>query len=95
MICWADTTLPSSRVRSAALRTNLFSRSLLGRKVIGTVSGSLGFAFLCLARVASGAGSLTDAFVGGAGDTGTGAGIAVAPAGWLAAAASLAAKSLE
>ncbi len=51
MICWADTTLPSSRVRSAALRTNLFNSSLLGRNVIGTVSDSLGFASFFLARV--------------------------------------------
>lgn len=45
MICWAKTALPSSRVRSAALRTYLFKRALDGLRVIGTVSGSFGLVF--------------------------------------------------
>jgi hypothetical protein len=93
MICWADTTLPSSRVRSDALRTNLFKRALLGRSVMGTVSGSLGLVFFGLER--EGVDSVADSLVVGAGDTNTGAGAALAPAGLLAAAAIRAAKSLE
>jgi hypothetical protein len=49
MICWADITLPSSRVRSDALSTNLLNSALLGRRVMGTVSGSLGSS--ALARI--------------------------------------------
>src|SRR5580704_15951959 len=60
MICWAETTLPSSLVRSDALRTNLLSRALLGRSVIGTVSGSLALVFFGFA----GAGAA--AVIGGA-----------------------------
>src|ERR1700733_1037885 len=101
MICWADTTLPSSRVRSDALRTNLFKRALLGRRVMGTVSGSLVLAFLAFER--AGAGAATGALAGGVEDTKTGAdagattgsGAEVLPAGWLAAAAIRAANSLE
>jgi hypothetical protein len=46
MICCAETTLPSSRVRSEALSTNLFSNVLLGRRVIGTVSSSFSLGFV-------------------------------------------------
>jgi hypothetical protein len=93
MICWADTTLPSSRVRSDALRTNLFKRALVGRSVMGTVSGSLGFAFFGFGR--AGTNSAAGSLVAGAGDTNTGAGAELVPAGCLAAAAIRAAKSLE
>ena len=93
MICWAETTLPSSRVRSAALRTNLLSKALLGRSVIGTVSVS-GFAFFCFVRIGA-ASSLTGGLAAGAADTNTAAGTAPVPAGCLAAAAIRAAKSLE
>ncbi len=107
MICWAEITLPSSRVRSDALRTNLLNRVLLGRRVMGTVSGSPGLVFLALDRAGAGAeaGSATDALMAGVEDTNTGAGTgtgaaagAVAellPAGLLAAAAMRAANSLE
>lgn len=99
MICWAEITLPSSRVRSAALRTNLFNRALLGRRVMGTVSGSAGLAFFAFER----AGAAVGALVAGVEDTKTGGEIGAAagagaeglPAGWLAAAASRAANSLE
>jgi hypothetical protein len=92
MICWADTTLPSSLVRSDALRTNLFKSALLGRRVMGTVSGSLGLVLFSLECV--GADSGTDC-LSGVGDTNTGVGAELVPAGCLAAAAILAAKSLE
>src|SRR6185312_1371691 len=47
MICWAETTLPSSLVRSDAFSTNLFQRLLSGRRVIGIVCwGCFCFAFL-------------------------------------------------
>jgi hypothetical protein len=93
MICWAEITLPSSRVRSAAFRTNLLNNALLGRRVIGTVSGS-GLIFLDFDR--SGAAGCT--LASGAEDTKTGAagaGTDFAPTGWLAAAASRAARSLD
>jgi hypothetical protein len=93
MICWAETTLPSSRVRSDALRTNLFRRALVGRSVMGTVSGSLGLVFFAFER--GGADSVTGSLAAGIEDTNTGAGAELAPAGWLAAAAIRAAKSLE
>jgi len=93
MICWADITLPSSRVRSDAFRTNLLKRALLGRSVIGTVSGSLGSVFFAFGRV--GAAGITCDLVGGAVDAKTGAGMEPVPAGWLAAAEMRAAKSLE
>ena len=93
MICWADITLPSSRVRSDALRTNLFNRVLLGRSVMGTVSGSLGLIFFALERV--GVDSATDPSFAGVEDTNTGAGAELIPAGCLAAAAIRAANSLE
>lgn len=93
MICWADITLPSSRVRSDALRTNLFKRALLGRSVMGTVSGSLGLVFFDLERV--GADSATDSLAAGIEDTNTGTGVELVPAGCLAAAAIRAANSLE
>ena len=95
MICWAEITLPSSRVRSDAFRTNLLKSALLGRRVIGTVSCS-GLAFLGFER----AGAATGTLASGVDDTNTGAGTAAAgadlvPAGWLAAAAIRAANSLE
>jgi hypothetical protein len=93
MICWADITLPSSRVRSDALRTNLLRRALLGRSVMGTVSGSFGLVFFGFER--SGAGAVTGVLIVAAGDTNTGAGTEPVPAGWLAAAAIRAANSLE
>jgi hypothetical protein len=101
MICWADITLPSSRVRSDALRTNLLKSALLGRSVMGTVSSSGALAFFGFAR--TGAGAAGGALATGAGETKTGAGTAAGagagaeslPAGWLAAAAMRAAKSLE
>jgi len=93
MICWAETTLPSSRVRSDALRTNLFKRALVGRSVMGTVSGSLGFALVGFGR--AGSDSASGSLVAGAGDTNIGAGAELVPAGCLAAAAIRAAKSLE
>src|ERR1700733_5964804 len=93
MICWADITLPSSRVRSDALRTNLFKRALLGRSVMGTVSGSLGVVFFALVRL--GVDSATDPLAAGVEDTNTGAGAELVPAGCLAAAAIRAANSLE
>ncbi len=93
MICWADTTLPSSLVRSDALRTNLFKRVLLGRSVIGTVSGSFGLVFFGWGD--AGADSATGSLVAGFGDTNAGAGTEVVPAGCLAAAAIRAAKLLE
>jgi hypothetical protein len=79
MICWADITLPSSRVRSDALRTNLFKRALLGRSVMGTVSGSLGLIFFALERV--GIDSATDPLAAGVEDTNAGAGAELVPAG--------------
>ena len=95
MICWADITLPSSRVRSDAFRTYLLNRALLGRRVIGTVSSS-GLAFLGFER----AGAPTGTLASGVDDTNTGAGTVAAgadlvPAGCLAAAAIRAANSLE
>jgi hypothetical protein len=99
MICWADTTLPSSRVRSDALITNLLKSALLGRSVMGTVSGSGALAFFGFGR--AGAGATGGALARGVGDTNTGAAAAAGagaeplPAGWLAAAAMRAAKSLE
>jgi hypothetical protein len=93
MICWAEITLPSSRVRSEAFKTNLLKSALLGRRVIGTVSGS-GFIFLDFDR----SGAATCTLVSGVEDTNTGAaaeGTDLAPTGWLAAAASRAAKSLD
>jgi hypothetical protein len=93
MICWAEITLPSSRVRSDALRTNLFKRVLLGRSVMGTVSGSLGLIFFALERV--GVDSVTAPLAAGVKDTNTGAGAELVPAGCLAAAAIRAANSLE
>jgi hypothetical protein len=105
MICWAETTLPSSTVRSDALITYLLSSALLGRRVIGTVSGSLGLDFLAFERVggamAVAAGALTagvEATSTGAdmgATVGAGATAGLLPAGWLAAAESRAAKSLE
>jgi hypothetical protein len=105
MICWAETTLPSSRVLSAALLTYLVNSALLGRSVMGTVSGSLALAFFGFARAGSGAaaGGAGGVFAAGVEDTNTGAGAAAGaglgaeplPAGWLAAAAMRAAKSLE
>src|ERR1700730_9947641 len=90
MICWADITLPSSRVRSEALKTNLLKSALLGRSVMGTVSGSVALAFLGFGRAGTDAAGV--AFATGAGDTnigagaaaGTGAGAEPLPAGWLA-----------
>ena len=93
MMCWADITLPSSRVRSDALRTNLLKRALLGRSVMGTVSGSFGFVFLGFER--SGADAVAGILAFGAGEINTGAGTDPVPAGWLAAAAIRAANSLE
>jgi hypothetical protein len=101
MICWADITLPSSRVRSAALLTYLLSSALLGRSVMGTVSDSAGLVFFALGRAGSDA--ATGAWAEGAKDINTGAGAAARaglgaerlPAGWLAAAAIRAANSLE
>lgn len=93
MICWADTTLPSSRVRSDALRTNLLRRVLLGRSVIGTVSGCLGVVFFGFEF--ADASAVTGVSIGSAGDTKNGAGTEPVPAGWLAAAAIRAARSLE
>jgi hypothetical protein len=97
MICWADITLPSSRVRSDALRTNLLNSALLGRRVIGTVSGSLGLGFLAFER--AGAAAATGSLAAGVEDANTGAdtgaGAELRPAGWLAAAEIRAAKSLE
>ena len=68
MICWADITLPSSRVRSDALKTNLLSSALLGRRVMGTVSGSAGLVFLAFERAGAAAGALA----AGVEDTNTG-----------------------
>jgi hypothetical protein len=79
MICWADITLPSSRVRSEALRTNLLKSALLGRSVMGTVSGSLGLVFLGFERVGAGAASGT--LGAGVEDDSTGAGAEFVPAG--------------
>ena len=103
MICWAETTLPSSRVRSAALLTYLVKSALLGRSVMGTVSGSLALAFFGFGRAGAGAAACAadGVFAVGVEDTNTGAGAAAGagaeplPAGWLAAAAMRAAKSLE
>ena len=55
MICWAEITLPSSRVRSEAFRTNLLNSALLGRRVMGTVScsGLLFFGFESAGRQAA------------------------------------------
>ena len=109
MICWAETTLPSSTVRSEALITNLLSSALLGRSVMGTVSGSPVWSFwpsraLALAQQPA---PRLGAFAAGAEDTSVGAGFAAStgartgagaellPAGWLAAAAMRAASSLE
>jgi hypothetical protein len=80
-------------VRSDALRTNLFKRALVGRSVIGTVSGSLRLAFFGFDGAASGAG--TDCTGAGCVEINVGAGKEPRPAGWLAAAAIRAAKSLE
>jgi len=55
MICWADITLPSSRVRWDALRTNLLNSALLGRRVTGIVSGSFGLVFCGFERAGAGA----------------------------------------
>ena len=99
MICWAETTLPSSSVRSDALITNLLSSALLGRRVMGTVSGSAGLVFFAFDGV--GAGAAAGALAAGVEATSTGAGASTGlgaeplPAGWLAAAAIRAAKSLE
>lgn len=95
MICWAETTLPSSRARSDALRTNLPSSTLLGRRVIGTVSGSLGLVFCALERVGVDEAAGILAVGVEATKTGASAGVEFAPAGWLAAAAMRAANSLE
>jgi hypothetical protein len=107
MICWAETTLPSSTVRSEALITNLFKSALLGRSVMGTVSGSLGLGILAFGRAGAATGVAAGAFAAGAEDTKVGAGFAAGagastgagaeflPAGWLAAAAMRAARSLE
>jgi hypothetical protein len=102
MICWADTTLPSSTVRCEALITNLFKSALLGRSVIGTESGSAGLVLLSFGRAGAdaAAGAAGGVFAAGVEDTNTGAAVAgmgadLLPAGWLAAAANLAAKSLE
>jgi hypothetical protein len=92
MICWAETTLPSSRVRSDSLRTNLFKSALEGRSVMGTVSGSIRLAFFGCEGAAA---SATDGLAGGCGETKVGAGKELLPAGWLAAAAIRAANSLE
>jgi hypothetical protein len=89
MISWAEITLPSSRVRSDALRTNVFKRARVGRSVIAFVSGPLGSAFLRFDRAVAGSP------VTGCGETKVGAGTELRPAGWLAAAAIRAAKSLE
>src|SRR5271168_2481789 len=93
MICWAETTLPSSRVRSDALRTNLLKRALVGRSVMGTVSGSLRLVFFGFDGAASVTG--TGVATAGCGETNVGAGKELRPAGWLAAAAIRAANSLE
>jgi len=93
MICCADTTLPSSRVRSDAFKTYLFRRALVGRSVIGTVSGSWRLAFFGFDGAASGAG--TGCAGAGCVEINVGAGKEPRPAGWLAAAAIRAAKSLE
>lgn len=103
MICWAETTLPSSRVRSDALMTNLLRIALLGRRVMGTVSGSAGLLFLAFARAGPGAttGDAAGVVTAGVEHTNVGAGLgadagaALLPAGWLAAAAIRAASSLE
>jgi hypothetical protein len=60
---------------------------------MGTVSGSLRLAFLGLDGAASGAG--TGFVATGCGETNVGAGTELRPAGWFAAAAIRAAKSLE
>jgi hypothetical protein len=95
MICWAETTLPSSRVRSDALRTYLFRRALVGLSVMGTVSGSFGLGLVFFGCESEGANSEAGSFDGGVDDTNTGAGAELAPAGWRAASAIRAAKSLE
>src|ERR1700722_5894289 len=98
MICWADTTLPSSRVRSAALRTYLLNSALLGRSVMGTVSGSLALAFFGFGRARVGsAGALAagDEATNTGASAGFCAGAELLPPGWLAAAAIRAANSLE
>src|SRR5580658_9903449 len=100
MICWADTTLPSSRVRSAALRTYLLKSALLGRSVMGTVSGSLALTFFGFGRAGGGSAGASAAGVeatntGTSADAGFCAVAELLPAGWLAAAAILAANSLE
>jgi hypothetical protein len=92
MICCAETTLPSSRVRSEALSTNLFQRVLSGLRVMGTVCGSLILAFFGFA------GSTTKAetagFACGSEAVSMGAGTELIPAGCLAAAESRAARLL-
>lgn len=93
MICWAETTLPSSRVRSEALSTYLFSRSFLGRRVIGTVSGGLGFVALALEGLVEGGASDAGVVAGAEGVTREGS-VVLAPAGLLAAAAIRAARAL-
>jgi hypothetical protein len=85
--------------------TNLLKSALLGRSVMGTVSGSGTFAFFGFRRGGAGAaaGAADGVFVAEVEDTNTGAGAAAGgglgteplPAGWLAAAAMRAAKSLE
>lgn len=66
----------------------------MGRSVIGTVPGSGRLAFLCFGGAASDAG--TGFVAAGWGETNVGAaGKELRPAGWLAAAPSRAAKSLE
>jgi len=92
MICWTEITLPPSRVRSEAFRTYLVNSALLGRRVMGTVSGS-GLIFLAFDRAGTAAGAL--ASVAGDTNTGVAGGTDFAPTGWLAAAASRAARSLE
>jgi len=92
MICCAETTLPSSRVRSEALSTNLFNKELVGRRVIGTVSGCCVLVAFAFERVTGGAVCGVVATVGVVG-VATG-GIEPAPAGLLAAAAIRAASSL-
>ena len=93
MICWADTTLPSSRVRSEALSTNLLSKLLLGRRVIGTVSGGLGFVAFVFEGLADGGVSDAGLVITAGGAVMEGS-VELAPAGLLAAAAIRAARSL-
>jgi hypothetical protein len=65
----------------------------VGRRVMGTVSGSLRLIFLGFDGAASDAG--TGCTAAGCGETNVGAGKELRPAGWLAAAAIRAANSLE